>query len=419
MQSKEFETFYREEFGRILAALIRAIGDFELAEDAVQEAFAAAIEQWPSDGTPDNPRGWIIGVARNKAIDRMRRHSRFTERSDELRRMIEDNKNSSPSHSNDYAVPDERLSLIFTCCHPALAPEAQIALSLRTLCGLSTEEIARAFLMPAATMAQRLVRAKRKIRAARIPYEVPRRDRLPERLDAVMTVVYLVFNEGYLATAGSALIRCDLATEAIRLGRMLVELMPLESEPRGMLAMMLLNHARRDARVDSNGELVLLEDQDRSRWDRGQIEEGLAQTRFANDVPSPGPYALQAAIVAEHAQATRASETNWKRIAQLYEELMRVRPTPIVELNRAVAVAMAEGPAVGLALIHTVEARGDLSEYYWMWSAKADLLRRLQRFAEAQVYYRRALEFVGSEPERRFLNRRLAEIDALSGSETT
>ncbi|MGO9451923.1 MAG: RNA polymerase sigma factor [Candidatus Binataceae bacterium] len=416
MEQAAFERFYREEFGRILATVIRTVGDFQLAEDAVQEAFAVALEQWPREGMPNNPRAWVAGVARNKAIDRLRRQSRFAARSDELQRMIENDRDAAESNVPDDAVADERLSLIFTCCHPALAAEAQIALSLRTLCGLTTDEIARAFLVPPATMAQRLVRAKRKILAAGIPYETPPRERLAERLDAVMTVIYLVFNEGYSATAGSALIRRELATEAIRLGRILVELMPDEPEPRGLLAMMLMHDARRDARVDTDGELVLLEDQDRSRWHREQIEEGLAHAETAMNVPAPGPYAIQAAIAAEHARATRAAETDWARIARLYDVFIAMTPSPVVELNRAVAVAMARGPEAGLRLIDAIEARGDLPDYYLMWSAKADLLRRMKRFAEAAKHYRRALELVGSEPERNFLNRRLAEITSKSDS---
>ena len=412
MEAESFDKFYREEFGRILATVIRSIGDFELAEDAVQEAFAAAIEQWPRDGTPDNPRAWIVGVARNKAIDRIRRHSRFAERSDEVRRMIESEHEESVTSMSDSAVPDERLSLIFTCCHPSLAPEAQIALSLRTLCGLSTEEIARAFLVPSVTMAQRLVRAKRKIAAAKIPYETPPRDRLAERLEAVMSVIYLVFNEGYTATAGSELIRRDLASEAIRLARILVELMPDEPEPRGLLAMMLLHDSRRDARVDENGEMVLLDDQDRSRWHRGQIEEGLRQSASAFNVPSPGPYAVQGAIAAEHSRASSPAQTDWARIAELYAILLRRRPNPVVELNRAVAIAMAQGPEAGLDLIAEIESRGELNDYYLMWSTKAELLRRMSRFIDAQGCYRRALELVGSEPERNFLKRRLSEVSS-------
>ena len=412
MEAHEFDKFYREEFGRILATVIRSIGDFELAEDAVQEAFAAAIEQWPRDGTPDNPRAWVVGVARNKAIDRIRRRSRFAERSDEVRRMIESEHEDSVIEMSDSAVPDERLSLIFTCCHPSLAPEAQIALSLRTLCGLSTEEIARAFLVPSVTMAQRLVRAKRKIAAAKIPYQTPPRDRLAERLEAVMSVIYLVFNEGYTATAGSELVRRDLASEAIRLARILVELMPDEPEPRGLLAMMLLHDSRRDARVDEKGEMVLLDDQDRSRWHREQIEEGLVQSASAFNVPSPGPYAVQGAIAAEHSRASSPAQTDWARIAELYTMLLQVRPNPVVELNRAVAIAMAQGPEAGLELIEEIEARGELNDYYLMWSTKAELLRRMNRFTDAQSCYRRALELVGSEPERNFLKRRLAEVSS-------
>jgi RNA polymerase sigma-70 factor (ECF subfamily) len=412
MQPQAFDKFYREEFGRILATVIRSIGDFELAEDAVQEAFAAAIEQWPRDGTPDNPRAWVVGVARNKAIDRIRRQSRFAERSDEVRRMIESEHEASSTEMSDSAVPDERLSLIFTCCHPSLAPEAQIALSLRTLCGLSTDEIARAFLVPSVTMAQRLVRAKRKIAAAKIPYETPPRDRLAERLEAVMSVIYLVFNEGYTASAGSELVRRDLASEAIRLARILVELMPDEPEPRGLLAMMLLHDSRRDARVDENGEMVLLDDQDRSRWHREQIEEGLVQSASAFNVPSPGPYAVQGAIAAEHSRASSPNQTNWARIAELYAMLLRLRPNPVVELNRAVAIAMAQGPEAGLNLIAEIEARGELKDYYLMWSTKAELLRRMSHLADAQSCYRRALELVGSDPERNFLRRRLSEVSS-------
>jgi RNA polymerase sigma-70 factor (ECF subfamily) len=412
MQGAAFEKFYREEFGRVLGAVIRTVGDFELAEDAVQDAFAAALEQWPRDGMPDNPRAWVVGVARNKIIDRLRRQSRFAERSDEVRRMIENERDSEMPSELDSAVPDERLNLIFTCCHPAIAQEAQIALSLRTLCGLSTDEIARAFLVPSATMAQRLVRAKRKIAAARIPYETPSRDRLPERLDAVMTVIYLVFNEGYSATAGSALIRRELTSEAIRLARILVELMPNEAEPRGLLAMMLLHDARRDTRTDENGDLVLLEDQDRSRWNRVQIDEGLVHANIANQVASPGPYAIQAAIVGEHARATTPGDTDWNRIAQLYDALFALTPTPVVELNRAVAVAMSRGCEAGLRLIEQIETRGELSDYYLMWSAKADLLRRMHRYSDAGRCYRRALELAGSDPERNFLKRRLAEVSS-------
>ena len=414
MERTEFERFYRDEFGRILATVIRSIGDFQLAEDAVQEAFAAALEQWPRDGKPDNPRAWIAGVARNKAIDRIRRQSRFSERSDEIRRMIEndrDDESSMPS-SSDHAVPDERLSLIFTCCHPALAQEAQIALSRRTLCGLTTDEIARAVLVPPVTMAQRLVRAKRKIAAAKIPYETPPRDRLADRLDAVMKVVYLVFNEEYSATAGSVLIRRELASEAIRLGRILVEQMPQEPEPHGLLALMLLHDARRDARVDAQGDLILLNDQDRARWHREerQIEEGLAQTTIAIGARAPvrtpsGCHRGGAARV--HRFQPRPAGLGSPKLVR---RAPRSSPRSVVELNRAVAIAMARGPEVGLAIIADLEARGELKDYYLMWSAKADLLRRMNHFADAERCYRRALDLVGSEPERNFLKKRLTEV---------
>jgi RNA polymerase sigma-70 factor, ECF subfamily len=408
----DFERIYRDEYGRILATVIRLVGDFELAEDAVADAFAAAVEQWPRDGTPRSPRAWVVGVARHKAIDRIRRRSRFNERARELERIARSEPAADTSGDDGDAVPDERLSLIFTCCHPALAAEAQVALALRTLCGLSTEEIARAFLVPVPTMAQRLVRAKQKIRAARIPYEVPPPDQRRERLEAVMATIYLVFNEGYAATSGDALIRRELCAEAIRLARILCELMPAEPEPRGLLALMLLHDARRDTRVGAGGELVLLEDQDRSRWHRAQIEEGLALAGSAMIVRMPGAYALQAAIVAEHGRARSAADTDWRRIAELYAILARARPSPVVELNRAVAVAMADGPAAGLALIAEIEARGELADYHLRWAAKADLLRRLARFEEASRCYRRALELAGSEVERRFLLRRLAEVTA-------
>ena len=404
------ERFYREEFGRILATLIRVLGDFDLAEDAAQDAFASAVEQWRRDGLPQNPRAWIVGVARHKAIDRLRKQGRFNDRREELIRMAESGDDEPELEAG--ALPDERLRLIFTCCHPALADDARIALSLRTLCGLTTEEIARAFLTAPATMAQRLVRAKRKIRAAKIPYEVPSAELIAERLEAVMAVIYLVFNEGYAASSGERLLRTDLCAEAIRLARMLVALMPDEPEPRGLLAMMLLHDSRRDARIDERDEIVLLEEQDRSRWDRAQIAEGLAHSEAAIRGNPHGPYAIQSAIAACHSRAERADATDWRAITNLYARLAALSPSPVIELNRAVAVAMADGPAAGLEAIDVIAASGELRDYYLMWSARADLLRRLGRWGEAAESYRAALERVGSAPERRFIRRRLAEMAA-------
>jgi RNA polymerase sigma-70 factor, ECF subfamily len=406
------ETFYREEFGRILATLIRVLGDFDLAEDAAQDAFASALEQWHRDGQPENRRAWIIGVARHKAIDRIRKRTRFNDRREELIRMAESGGDDDEMDNAVGALPDERLRLIFTCCHPALADDARVALSLRTLCGLTTEEIARAFLTAPAAMAQRIVRAKRKIRAARIPYEVPSPELLAERLEAVMAVIYLVFNEGYAASSGERLLRTDLCAEAIRLARILVALMPTESEPRGLLAMMLLHDARREARIDERGELVLLEEQDRARWDRAQIAEGLTHSGAAIAANAHGPYAIQSAIAAVHSRAESAAATDWRAIADLYGRLSAIRPSPVIELNRAVAVSMADGPAAGLDLIDAIASSGELRDYYLMWSARADLLRRLGRWSEAAESYRAALARVGSAPERRFLRRRLEEITA-------
>jgi len=413
MSSSALDRIYREEFGRILATLIRLLGDFDLAEDALQEAFAAALEQWPRDGMPREPRAWIVSTARHKAIDRIRRDSSFSQKREEIFRHVISAAIPDSEDLDDSAVPDERLRLIFTCCHPALAPEAQIALSLRSLCGLTTEEIARAFLVPPATIAQRIVRAKRKIRSAKIPYEVPPDETLGERLEAVMAVIYLVFNEGYAVSCGETLVRGDLCAEAIRLGRILCELLPQNGEARALLALMLLHDARRTARVDSGGDLVLLEDQDRALWNREQIREGLALVESALRAGQVGPYAIQAAIAGVHARADSPAQTDWRDIAALYAYLMRLRPSPVVELNHAVAVAMADGPELGLQLVDSIRARGELSEYHLLWAARADLLRRLTRWAEAAASYRTALALAKTEPERRFLTRRLVEVESL------
>ena len=401
---------YREESGRALATLIRLLADFDAAEEALQDAFATAVVQWERDGVPSNPRAWLISTGRNRTIDRIRREERFVRATTALGFESEIAIQPIEPMDDELGVEDDRLRLIFTCCHPAIARDAQVALTLRTVCGLTTEEIARAFLVSTPTMAQRLVRATGKIRAAGIPYRVPPPSELAERLDAVLAVVYLVFTEGYAATSGDALVRRVLSSEAIRLARLLVALMPSATEVNALLALMLLHDARRETRVSPDGELVLLEDQDRTRWDDGQIREGLQRVDDALNGGPAGPYAIQSAIAALHARAGTASETDWRQIAALYSLLLQRAPSAVVELNHAVAVAMVDGPERGLRLIDAIAARGELSEYHLLHAARADLLRRLDRREEAIVAYESALELATLEPERRFLTGRVAEL---------
>ena len=403
------DALYRTESRRVLATLIRLLGDFDTAEEALQDAFTAAVEQWPRDGVPGNPRAWLVSAGRFKAIDGMRRRARFDASVTEVSERLHGPGDDPAAVLDAEDVGDDRLRLVFTCCHPALAPDAQVALTLREVCGLTTEEIARAFLTATPTVAQRIVRAKNKIRTARIPYKVPSRAELPERLGAVLHVVYLVFNEGYFASSGSELTRHDLSGEAIRLGRLLVELLP-EPEAMGLLALMVLHESRRRARTSADGEIVLLGDQDRTLWDRALIEEGSELVRAALTSGRSGPYTVQAAIAATHAEAPNAESTDWEQIVRLYDVLAEADPSPVIELNRAVAVAMRDGPAEGLVRIDRLLADGRLEEYHLAHSARADLCRRLGRLEEARASYRRALDLSKQEPERRFLERRLEEL---------
>jgi RNA polymerase sigma-70 factor (ECF subfamily) len=425
------DAVYRSDSRRVFATLVRLLGDFDVAEEALHDAFRAALEQWPHEGVPGNPRAWLVSTGRFKAIDAIRRRARFVALPNELLEGLEGAEGEhdaapeagglSPADLERFAVTpdpgafdaepveDDRLRLIFTCCHPSLAPDAQIALTLREVCGLTTEEIAHAFLTTAPTLAQRIVRAKAKIRDARIPYEVPSREALPERLDTVLRVIYLVFNEGYSASSGESLTRHDVSAEAVRLGRLLVELLP-EPEAMGLLALMLLHESRRAARTSKTGELILLEAQDRALWDRTLIEQGSRLVRRALESRRFGPYSLQAAIAAVHAEAPDFASTDWEEVVGLYDVLLRIDPSPVIELNRAVAVTMRDGPAAGLGLVEAILERGDLAEYHLAHSARADLCRRLGRTGDARTSYQRALELARQEPERRFLERRLREL---------
>lgn len=399
---------YTAESRRVLATLIRLLGDFDVAEEAMHDAFRAALEQWPREGVPGNPRAWLVSAGRFKAIDGLRRRARF-ESLDKDGAPPEIAVTDDAAWKDDESVEDDRLRLIFTCCHPALAPDAQVALTLREVCGLTTEEIAQAFLTPASTLAQRIVRAKAKIRDAKIPYQVPGPADLPDRLDAVLRVIYLVFNEGYSASSGATLTRHDLSTEAIRLGRLLVDLLP-EPEARGLLGLMLLHESRRAARTSADGEVILLDDQDRSLWNRELIAEGLTQVEQALGSRRFGPYTIQGAIAAVHAEAASAGATDWAQIAGLYDVLLRADPSPVIELNRAVAVAMRDGPAAGLRIVDAILGRGDLQEYRPAHAARAELCRRLGRSDDARQSYERALSLSRQDAERRFFERRLAEL---------
>jgi RNA polymerase sigma-70 factor (ECF subfamily) len=411
----DLEKLHREESGRVLATLIRLLGDFDLAEEMLQEAYAVALEKWPSEGEPSNQRAWLISTARHKAIDRIRRDQRWEVKRQEIARTAPVSAPpaaESETDSTDDMFPDDQLRLIFTCCHPALAIESQVALTLHTICGITTEEISKAFLTPMPTMAQRLVRAKRKILDANVPYRVPPPEDLPDRLDAVRLIVYLIFNEGYFASGGDSLIRRELCAEAIRLGRVLCQLLPRDTETHTLLALMLLHDSRRDARVSADCELVLLEDQDRAQWHVEQIREGTALLETALRAGAAGPYALQASIAALHANAKTSTDTDWPQIAALYSALLKINPSPVIEVNRAVAVSLARSAEEGLALLEELSVRPELAEFHLLPAARADILRRLGKRTEAAEAYRRALALATNDVERRFFRRRLSEISS-------
>jgi RNA polymerase sigma-70 factor, ECF subfamily len=412
------ESLYREEWRRVLATTVRLTGDFDLSEEAVQDAFVAALEQWPREGAPASAYAWLVSTARNRVVDQLRRRARLSEKGADIEQFAALER--PELDLSETAMVDDQLRLIFTCCHPAIAVDAQVALTLRTVCGLTTDEIARGFLVPVATMAQRLVRVKRKIRDARLPFAMPPKGELAERLDGVMLVVYLVFTEGYAATSGKLWMRRQLCEEAIRLGRLLCELIPRNPEPRALLALMLLHDSRRVARAGPDEEIITLEEQNRALWDQREIAEGVPLLEAALQEGARGEYALQAAIAALHARAARAEDTDWKQIAGLYQALLQTRPSPVVELNRAAAIAMAEGPsnglALGLALMDALEAKGELAGYHLLPAARADLLRRQGRWREAAEAYRQALALVANDPERRYLARRLAEVEGLQSA---